>query len=94
VSTLVGMPRGNDSEAYHGLPPRHCGMVFALPTLYRDSRDSYTAFSQWKVDGSYGSAAVHQDDSNALEGLAQNSRDFHQTQAGRCIASEDPRLAK
>ena len=59
---------------------------------------TYTALSQWIIDGSYGSAAdcdeAHHSDLNALQGLTQNSRDFLQTQAGRCVAADDTRLAK
>ena len=47
--------------------------------------DSYTALSEWNVDGSYGTVAdcheAHHDDLNALSGLEQNSPDFLQTQA-------------
>lgn len=68
------------------------------PAMYKGNADSYTALSQWIIDGSYGSAAdcdeAHHNDLNALQGLARNSRDFLQTQAGRCVAADDPRLAK
>jgi hypothetical protein len=68
------------------------------PATHKGNPDSYTALSQWNIDGSYGTAAdcdaAHLDDLNALQGLEQNSRDFLQTQAGRCVASDDPRLAK
>jgi hypothetical protein len=68
------------------------------PATHTRDPDSYTALSQWNIDGSYGSAAdcheAHHSDLSALQGLEQNSRDFLQTQAGRCIAADDPRLAK
>jgi hypothetical protein len=68
------------------------------PVTYKVDPDSYTSLSKWVIDGSYGSAAdcdeAHRSDVNALQGLAQNSRDFLQTQVGRCIAADDPRLAK
>jgi hypothetical protein len=60
--------------------------------------DSYTALSQYNNDGSYGTAAdcheAHSSDLNALQGLDQDSRDFLQTQDGRFISADDPRLAK
>jgi len=66
--------------------------------IYQGNPDSYTALSQWNVDGSYGTAvdciAAYHDDLNSLVGLRQNSNEFLQTQAGRCIAVNDPRLAK
>jgi hypothetical protein len=37
---------------------------------------------------------AHHRDLNALQGLEQNSPDFLQTKGGRCIAADDPRLAK
>ena len=68
------------------------------PAIHKGSPDSYTSLSQWNIDGSYGTAAdcdaAYRDDVNALQGLTQNSLDFLQTQAGRCVASDDPRLAK
>jgi hypothetical protein len=68
------------------------------PATHEGNPDSYTAPSQWIIDGSFGTVAdcyeAHNSDSNALQGLEQNSRDFLQTQAGRCIAADDPRLAK
>jgi hypothetical protein len=49
-------------------------------------------------EGSFGTAGdcheAHYGDLNALQGLEQNSHDFLQTEAGRCIATDDPRLAK
>jgi hypothetical protein len=68
------------------------------PATQKGSLDSYTSLSKWVIDGSYSSAAdcdeAHRSVVNALQGLEQNSRDFLQTQVGRCIASDDPRLAK
>jgi hypothetical protein len=68
------------------------------PAAHKGNPDSYTALSQWNIDSSFGSAAdcyaVHHSDLTALQGLAQNSRDFLQTQVGRCIAADDPRLVK
>ena len=68
------------------------------PAIHKGSPDTYTTLSQWSIDGSYGSASycdhAHHDDLAAMQGLSQNSRDFLQTQAGRCVASDDPRLTK
>ena len=68
------------------------------PATYKGNPDSYTALSQWHVDGSYSTVAdcdaAYHDDLNSLVGSRQNSNDFLQTQAGRCIAVDDPRLAK
>jgi hypothetical protein len=68
------------------------------PATYQGNPDSYTSLSKWVIDGSYGSAAdcdeAHLSDVNALQGLDQNSADFLQTQAGRCTAADDPRLAE
>ena len=64
------------------------------PATHIGSPDSYTSLTQWKIDGSYGTARdcdeAYHDDMNALQGLTQNSRDFLQTQAARCVASDDP----
>jgi hypothetical protein len=53
--------------------------------------------SRLHIDGSYGSAAdcdeAHHNDLNARQGLAQDSRDFLQTEVGRCIATDAPRFA-
>ena len=68
------------------------------PATHKGNPDSYTALSQWNIDGSYGTAAdcheAHHSDLNALQGLEQSSRDFLQTQAGRCVAADDPRLVR
>jgi hypothetical protein len=60
--------------------------------------DGVPLFVEELIDGSYGTATdchqAYHDDLNALQGLEQNSPDFLQTQAGRCVASDDPRLAK
>ena len=68
------------------------------PATNNGNPDSYAAMSEWNIDGSFGTAAdcheAHHGDLNALQGLEQNSRDFLQTQAGRCIAADDPRLAR
>ena len=68
------------------------------PATYKGNPDSYTSLLQWNIDGSYGTAAdcheAHHHDLNALQGLEQNSPDFLQTKGGRCIAADDPRLAK
>ena len=67
------------------------------PATHIGNPDSYPALSQWNIDGSYSTAAdcqeAHHSDLGALRGLEQNSPDFLQTQVGRCIASDDPRLA-
>ena len=67
------------------------------PATQKSGSDSHTP-PKWVVDGSYSTAAdcdqAHYDDLNALQGLAQNSRDFLQTQAGRCVAADDPRHGK
>jgi hypothetical protein len=68
------------------------------PATQKGSPDSSISLSKWKVDGAYGSAAdcdaAHRDDLKSMAGLGPNSSDFLQTQAGRCVASDDPRLAK
>jgi hypothetical protein len=68
------------------------------PATHNSSPDSYPALSHWHIDGSYGSAAdceeAYRSDLNALQGLDQDSRDFLQTEAGRCIAADDPRFAR
>ena len=75
------------------------------PARQNGGPDSEAYPSSWVIDGSYGSAAdceaAHSDDLNGMLGLAKDSHDgedgreaFLQTQAGRCIASDDPRLAK
>ena len=65
------------------------------PAIHRGGPESYASLSQWKIDGSYATPAecdsAHQDDLSRLQGLAQNSPDFLQTKAGRCVASDDPR---
>jgi hypothetical protein len=75
------------------------GWYLLYPPATRNSGpDSYPALSQWHIDGSYGSEVdcreAHRSDLSALQGLEQNSRDFLQVQAGRCIAADDPRLAQ
>jgi hypothetical protein len=75
------------------------GWYLVYPPATRNGNpDSYISLSQWNVDGSYGTAAdcdrAHHHDLNTLRGLEQNSADFLQTQADRCIESADPRLAK
>ncbi|MBV8773473.1 MAG: hypothetical protein JO166_14265 [Deltaproteobacteria bacterium] len=66
------------------------------PATHKGGSESYSTLSRWNIDGSYSSAAAcyeaHYEDLDALQGLEQNSRDFLQTQAGRCIAADDPRL--
>ena len=68
------------------------------PATLKGNPDSHTSLSKWEIDGSYSSAAdcdaAYHDDLNSMVGLRQNSNDFLQTQAGRCIPSDDPRLAK
>jgi len=68
------------------------------PATHKGNPDSYTPLSHWNIDGAYGSAAdcheAHLDDLNALQGLDRNSRDFLQTQAGRCVMADDPRLTE
>jgi hypothetical protein len=68
------------------------------PATHKSNPDSHISLSQWTIDSSYGSAAdcyeAHRGDLNAMQGLEHNSRDFLQTQAGRCVASGDPRRAK
>jgi len=71
------------------------------PATNKAGSDSQASLSKWIIDGSYGTAAdcdaAYREDLNAMPGLQKNShRDnaFLQTQAGRCVASDDPRLAK
>jgi hypothetical protein len=64
---------------------RALARIFAIAGWYRlypaathkGNPDSYTALSQWNIDGSYGTAAdcheAHYGDLNALQGLEQNS---------------------
>jgi hypothetical protein len=85
---------------------RACACILAIagwyllypPATKMGNPDSYTALLHWNIDGSYSTASdcdeAHQIDLNALQGLEQGSRDFLQTQAGRCIAADDPRLAR
>jgi hypothetical protein len=72
---------------------------------HKGGPDFQSSLSSWVIAGSYGAAAdcdaAHRDDLNAILGLAENSHDaedgreaFLQTQAGRCIASDDPRVAR
>jgi hypothetical protein len=67
--------------------------------------DSQASVRKWEIDGTYGTAAdcdsAHRSDLNGMFGLEENSRDREkahkallQTHGGRCIASEDPCLAK
>ena len=71
------------------------------PPSYQGGPDSPAGLSKWVIDGSFGGAAdcdaAHQDDLNTIPGLDEHSQDhkgFLQTLAGRCIASDDPRLAE
>jgi hypothetical protein len=85
---------------------KQCACILAIagwyllypPATHKGNPESYTALSQWNIDGSYSTATdcheAHDSDLYALQGLEQNSRDFLQTQAGRCVAADDPRLAK
>ena len=66
------------------------------PAIHNGDPDSYAALSQWNIDGSYSTQQdcheAHHGDLSALQGLDQSSPDFLQTQTGKCIASDDPRL--
>ena len=68
------------------------------PATQKGDPQSPAPLSSWVIDGSYSTAAdcsaAHRDDLYSMVGLGQKSHDFLQTQAGRCIASDDPRLAK
>jgi hypothetical protein len=68
------------------------------PATQKSGPDSYTSLSTWNIDGSYGTAAdcdaAYHDDLNSIVGLKHSSPDFLQTQVGRCVAADDPRLAK
>ena len=68
------------------------------PATQRSGPDSQAPLSKWEIDGSYSTAAdcdaAYRDDLNSMVGLRQNSHDFLQTQVGRCIASDDPRIAR
>lgn len=74
-----------------------CYLIYP-PVTHKADPDSRTPFSKWHIDGSYGTAAdcdaAYHDDLDSMVGLRQNSNDFLQTQAGRCIRRDDPRLAK
>jgi hypothetical protein len=68
------------------------------PATQRCGPDSRMSLSTWVIDGAYGSAAdcdaAYRDDLNSVTGLNPNSSDFLQTQAGRCVRFDDPRLTK
>jgi hypothetical protein len=68
------------------------------PATHMGNPDSYISLSKWEIDGSYGTAAdcdaAYHDDLNSIVGLGHDSPDFLQTQAGRCIPSDDPRSAR
>jgi hypothetical protein len=68
------------------------------PAIEQSDFDPQASLSQWEIDSSYGSSvdcfAAYQSEVDSMLALKHNSRDFLQTQAGRCIASDDLRLAK
>jgi hypothetical protein len=68
------------------------------PASQNGDPDSYISISKWEIDASHSSAAdrdaTYRDELNSMVGLRQNSNDFLQTRAGRCIASDDSCLAK
>ena len=72
-------------------------LIYPPATYTSAGAYSHTAFSQWSIDGSYGTVAdcdaAHDRDLNGMQGLKQSSADFLQTRAGECIKSYDPRLA-
>jgi hypothetical protein len=68
------------------------------PATQQSAPDSQVSLSKWEIDGPYGTAAdcdaAYRDDLNSMVGLRQNSNDFLQTLAGRCVAFDDHCLAK
>jgi hypothetical protein len=68
------------------------------PAIEQSDSEPRASLSKWEIDSSYGSAAdcfaAYHSDVDSMLALKQSSRDFLQTQAGRCIASDDLRLAK
>jgi hypothetical protein len=74
------------------------------PVTDRGLPNCQASLSRWEIDGSYGTAvdcdaAYHSDlSSMGLDANRADSEDAHnaflQTRAGRCIASDDPRLAE
>ena len=75
-----------------------CYLIYPPANYISTGAYSHSAFSQWNVDGSYGTAAdcvaAYYGDLYGIQGLQQNSPDFLQTQAGECVRSTDPRLGK
>jgi hypothetical protein len=75
-----------------------CWYSLYPPATHNGNPDSYTTLSHWNIDGSYSSAkdcdAAHRDDLDWMAGLSRDSRDYLQTEAGRCVASDDSRLEK
>jgi len=75
------------------------GWYLVYPPAYEHSDSDPTAsLSNWIIDGSYGNAAECDDayysDLNSMVRLIDDSSDFVQTQAGRCVPSDDLRLEK
>jgi hypothetical protein len=74
-------------------------LLYPPATQNTDPGSQTPGLSSWVIDGSYGTAAdceaAHGDDLNSMLGLEENSHHdnaFLQTRAGRCVASDDPRL--
>jgi hypothetical protein len=74
------------------------------PVNHNGSPDSQASLSKWEIDSSYGMVvdctSAHRSDLSAMRGgngNPGNSEDaenaFLQTRAGRCVRSDDPRLA-
>jgi hypothetical protein len=75
------------------------------PVSHRGLPNCQASLSKWEIDGSYGTAsdcdAAYHSDLSSMRGLDTDTDDaedahnaFLQTRAGRCIASDDPRLAE
>jgi hypothetical protein len=68
------------------------------PAVEQSDSDPQASLSKWEIDGSYGSAAdcsaAYQSDVDSMLALKHSSPDFLQTQAGRCIVSDDLRFPK
>jgi hypothetical protein len=60
-----------------------------LLTLSSDIGTLTVLTAAWRI-----AMKLKHNDLNTLQGLAQDSRDFLQTQAARCVATDDPRLAQ
>jgi hypothetical protein len=73
------------------------------PVNHNGSPNSQASLSRWEIDSSYGTAAdctaAHHSDLSAMRSVKSSGSDedaenaLLQTRAGRCIRTDDPRLA-